>query len=62
VIIGDTPNDVLCGRHLGVRAVAVATGRFPVEELKAHAPDRTFTDFRNTAEAVSGILGAPERD
>jgi phosphoglycolate phosphatase len=33
VVIGDTPRDIACARADGVRCVAVATGRFGVEEL-----------------------------
>ena len=35
VIVGDSIHDVLCGRELGVRAVAVATGRTSAERLAA---------------------------
>ncbi len=55
-IIGDTPNDIACGRHLGVRSVAVATGKYGVPELEAHAPHHLFIDFSDT-EAVLGALG-----
>jgi phosphoglycolate phosphatase-like HAD superfamily hydrolase len=45
VIIGDTPNDIQCGRGLGVKSIAVATGRFSTQELAAHAPDFVFPDL-----------------
>jgi phosphoglycolate phosphatase-like HAD superfamily hydrolase len=51
VILGDTPFDIQCGAHLGVRTIAVATGRHPVEELAAHDPDHLFPDFSDV-EAV----------
>ncbi len=35
IIIGDTPNDVDCALHNGFRSLAVATGGFPAEQLKA---------------------------
>lgn len=35
VLIGDTPLDVSCGRALGIRVLAVATGVHPVAELEA---------------------------
>jgi phosphoglycolate phosphatase-like HAD superfamily hydrolase len=41
-VIGDTPLDIACARADGVRAVAVASGPFGVEELRAAddiAPD-----------------------
>jgi phosphoglycolate phosphatase len=34
-VIGDTPRDVACGRAIGARTIAVATGRFTVDELRA---------------------------
>lgn len=57
VIVGDSIHDVLCGRELGVRAVAVATGRTSAERLAEAGPDALLTDFSDTAAAVSAILG-----
>ena len=56
VIIGDTPNDVRCGRHLNVRTIAVATSHFTVEDLKAENPDYVFPDLTDTAKVISAIL------
>lgn len=39
VVIGDTPNDIACGRAYGARTVAVASGSFRVEQLAEHRPD-----------------------
>ena len=39
VIVGDTPADIDCARHAGCHVVAVATGRFGVEDLASHEPD-----------------------
>jgi phosphoglycolate phosphatase-like HAD superfamily hydrolase len=47
IIIGDTPADIECGRAIGARAIAVATGRFSVEDLGQHRP---FAVFRNLAD------------
>jgi phosphoglycolate phosphatase len=44
-VIGDTPSDVRCARAIGARAVAVATGMYSVEDLRACAPDVLFKDF-----------------
>ncbi|HXD21793.1 MAG TPA: HAD family hydrolase, partial [Gemmatimonadaceae bacterium] len=49
VIIGDTPNDVACGRSIGARAIAVATGHFDVPSLRACQPHSVFTDLSDTA-------------
>ncbi|HEY0025506.1 MAG TPA: HAD hydrolase-like protein [Longimicrobium sp.] len=51
VIVGDTPFDISCGAHLGVRTVAVATGGHTMEELAACGPDHLFADLSDT-EAV----------
>ncbi len=58
VIIGDTPADVQCGRGIGARAVAVATGHFSVAELAAHGPQAVFADFSDVAAAVEAICHA----
>ncbi len=57
VIVGDSVHDVACGRALGVRAVAVATGITSVERLGAEGPDALLQDFSDTARAVGAILG-----
>lgn len=48
VIVGDTPKDVACGEHLGVRTIATATGRHGVDELAACGPDHLFPDLSDT--------------
>jgi phosphoglycolate phosphatase len=45
VIVGDTPFDIACGEHLGVRTIAVATGGHGVDELAACHPDHVFSDL-----------------
>jgi phosphoglycolate phosphatase-like HAD superfamily hydrolase len=57
VIIGDTPNDIHCGRHLRVRTLAVATGPFTVEQLAAEGPDFVFPDLSDKGTVLSAILG-----
>lgn len=57
VIVGDSIHDVLCGRDIGVRAVAVATGRTSRERLRAAGPDALLSDFSDTPESVAAILG-----
>jgi phosphoglycolate phosphatase-like HAD superfamily hydrolase len=55
VIIGDTPADILCGRPVGARAIAVATGHYTVEDLTAHGPAATFQDLSDTAAVLASI-------
>jgi phosphoglycolate phosphatase-like HAD superfamily hydrolase len=39
IVIGDTTNDIVCGRSIGARCVAVATGHSSIEELSGSRPD-----------------------
>ena len=57
VIVGDSIHDVLCGRPLGVRAVAVATGRTRAEALRAVEPDALLESFADRDAAVRAIVG-----
>jgi phosphoglycolate phosphatase-like HAD superfamily hydrolase len=56
VIIGDTPADIECGRDIGARAIAVATGRYDVATLQSHAPAAVFEDLADTDAVVRAIL------
>jgi phosphoglycolate phosphatase-like HAD superfamily hydrolase len=56
VIIGDTPHDIACGRHLGVKTVAVATGTFGMDALSEHCPDHLFKDFSEAAHVIKAIM------
>jgi phosphoglycolate phosphatase-like HAD superfamily hydrolase len=56
VIIGDTPADVTCGRRVGARAIGVATGRHPVEELDAAGAYRSFETLADTDGVLDAIL------
>lgn len=48
IVIGDTPADIDCGRELGAKAIAVATGYYSVDDLKAHDPYAVFENLANT--------------
>lgn len=49
VVIGDTPNDIACARHVGARVVGVGTGRVHgVDTLRPHAPDVLLKDLSDT--------------
>ena len=45
VVIGDTPFDVRCGKFIGAKTLAVATGGSKYAELKEHAADWTVEDL-----------------
>ena len=55
VIVGDTPSDIACGRPIGARAIAVATGHYTVESLSEHAPDALFNDLGDTEAVLRAI-------
>jgi phosphoglycolate phosphatase-like HAD superfamily hydrolase len=38
-VVGDTPKDIAAARAVGLRVLAVATGRYSEAELAAHGPD-----------------------
>jgi len=46
VVIGDTPHDVRCGRAIGAKVLAVATGGSKASELQTHHPDWLVDDLR----------------
>jgi len=56
VVVGDARADVECGRALGARVVAVATGRTSAEELRAAGADVVFSSFADVASACEAIL------
>jgi phosphoglycolate phosphatase-like HAD superfamily hydrolase len=56
VIVGDSVHDVACGRSLGARAVAVATGPTPAENLAAERPEALLPDFSDVDAAAEAIL------
>ncbi len=56
VIVGDSIHDVACGRSIGVRSVAVATGITSLERLGAEKPDAMLPDFSDTDLALEAIL------
>jgi phosphoglycolate phosphatase-like HAD superfamily hydrolase len=45
VVIGDTPFDVRCGKFIGAKTLAVATGGAKLEELRKHDADWTVADL-----------------
>lgn len=49
LVIGDTPLDIRCGRAIGAKVLAVATGGATLGELQQHAPDWAVNDLREIA-------------
>jgi phosphoglycolate phosphatase-like HAD superfamily hydrolase len=44
-VVGDTPKDISAARQAGAKVVAVATGGFSVDDLRAYQPDATIADL-----------------
>ena len=44
-VIGDTPKDIACARACGAVAVAVATGRYSIDNLRDYKPDHLCRDL-----------------
>ena len=47
-VVGDTPRDLACARAGGVRCLLVATGQFPLDELKGLGADHVLADLTET--------------
>jgi len=60
VLVGDSEHDVLCGRTVGARAVAVCTGWTPVTVLRALRPHALLPDLSDTTRALEAILARPQ--
>jgi len=56
IVIGDTPLDIECAHAGGVRALGVATGSHPADELRAAGAYEVFEDLSET-DAVLTALG-----
>jgi phosphoglycolate phosphatase-like HAD superfamily hydrolase len=57
VVIGDTPRDIAAARAMGAECAAVATGSYPLEELRALAPTFAFDDLAAPA-ALEALLSS----
>ena len=55
-VIGDTPRDIACGKALGARTVAVATGTWSRDRLSEYHPDFLIDDLSDV-ERVIHTLG-----
>jgi phosphoglycolate phosphatase-like HAD superfamily hydrolase len=54
-VIGDTPKDIACGKAIGAKTVAIATGNYSLEELAGHNPDLLFSDFSDTQAVLTAL-------
>lgn len=56
IVIGDTPHDIECARVAGASSIAVATGGFTVEQLKAFGADAVVPDLSDTEHIISLLV------
>ncbi|MEO6052484.1 MAG: HAD family hydrolase [Chthoniobacterales bacterium] len=56
-ILGDTPKDIECGKAIGAKTVAIATGSYNREELAAHQPDFLLDDLSDVDAVIESLLG-----
>jgi len=59
VLIGDTPLDVAAARPAGARVIAVASGRYDADVLRATGADVVLPDLRDTAAVLHAVLADP---
>ena len=55
-VIGDTPRDIACGKALGARTIAVATGNWSHAQLAKYQPDFLIDDLSNV-DSIIDTLG-----
>ena len=55
VVIGDTPRDVACAHAHGARCLAVATGEYSADALRAAGADAVFDDLSDTTGVLSTL-------
>jgi phosphoglycolate phosphatase-like HAD superfamily hydrolase len=51
LVVGDTPHDIRCGRAIGARTLAVATGGAKLEVLREHPADWVVRDLQEITAA-----------
>ena len=54
-VIGDTPRDIACGKALGARTIAVATGTWSREQLARHHPDFLIDDLSDVDRLINTL-------
>ena len=54
-VVGDTPADVQCGRAIGAKVLAVATGIFSSDQLAPHKPDVLLDDLTQTTDWLAAF-------
>lgn len=62
IIIGDTPRDVQCAHAHGCVCLAVATGSFSIEQLRAAGADAVVADLRDPGPLLAMIEDRARKD
>lgn len=57
VVVGDTPADIECSQAIGARCLAVCTGGYSMDELRAHSPDWLFSDLKDHNKVMEALFG-----
>jgi phosphoglycolate phosphatase len=55
VIVGDTPKDIRCAKVHCAKVIAVATGRYSVDELSKEGADLVLKDLTDVGQIISWI-------
>jgi phosphoglycolate phosphatase len=55
VVVGDTPLDVACAAASGARSLAVATGGYDVDALRAAGADMVMEDLGDTRQVLRAL-------
>jgi phosphoglycolate phosphatase-like HAD superfamily hydrolase len=56
IVIGDTPHDVECARVAGAKSIAVATGGFTIDQLRAAGADEVLPDLADTKRVLDLLV------
>lgn len=56
VVVGDTPDDVACARPMGARTVAVATGFYKTDALRAAGATHVFDNLGDTQAVLAALF------
>jgi phosphoglycolate phosphatase-like HAD superfamily hydrolase len=54
-VIGDTPRDIACGKAIGARTIAVATGTWTRAQLAEHHPDFLIDDLSDVNRVIDTL-------
>ena len=58
-IIGDTPRDITCTRHVGASVLSVCTGQYSAEDLNPYEPDVLLEDLSDVDSVIQVLTSTP---